>query len=70
MPKELTPDEQREVLNELRWYGNTIAGGGPIVGYSHPNVGPKACGHWYDVTLPLLQRLGQVYEDTESEVRG
>lgn len=59
--KELTPAQQQFLLDELRWYGHTIAGGGPMVGFGL--VGRRADKHWYEVTLPGLQTLSEVYPD-------
>ena len=44
-----------EVLRgELRWYGHTIAGGGPVVGYA--KCAREAENRWYEYTLPLLAK--------------
>lgn len=61
---ELTKEQQEQVLAELRWYGKTIAGGGPIGGYGI--VARRAERHWYEVTLPLLMKLNAVYPDAEA----
>lgn len=64
--KELKPTEQQFLFDELRWYGKTIAGGGPMVGYGI--VGRRAETHWYTVTLPALQTLGEVYSDHTTNI--
>lgn len=56
----MTSEEQEKVLDELRWYGHMIAGGGPIGGYA--KVAKEAEKRWYKVTLPLLYDLGEVYK--------
>jgi hypothetical protein len=48
-----------KLLDELRWYGKTIAGGGPMGGYAP--AAKRAEEHWYVVTLPLLMELDAVY---------
>jgi hypothetical protein len=61
---ELTKEQQEQVLADLRWYGKTIAGGGPMGGYD--KVARRAERHWYEVTLPLLMELSAVYPDAEA----
>jgi len=67
LPAELTASEQEEILAELRWYGKTIAGGGPMIGFE--KVGRRAHTHWYETTLPLLMKLGRVYAGEQQEKR-
>lgn len=55
MNKEITD----KLLDEIRWYGKTIAGGGPMTGFDR--AGRLANEHWYVVTLPLLYELDAVY---------
>ena len=43
-----------ELEIELRWYGHTIAGGGPISGYK--KAGQEAEIRWYAVTLPFIEK--------------
>lgn len=65
----LTLEEQDEVLAELRWYGKTIAGGGPMVGFD--KAARRANTHWYETTLPLLMRFGHVYaSDADTQTEG
>lgn len=47
------------VLADLRWWGNAIAGNGPMGGYA--KAAKDAEKHWYEVTLPMLYRLNAVY---------
>jgi len=49
------------LLQELRWYGKTIAGGVPMIGSARP--AREACDRWYLITLPLLSRLNAIYGD-------
>lgn len=59
--KELTPEQQRRVLEDLRYYGNEVAGNAPVGGYV--SACKRAEKHWYAVTLPLLMELNAVYDD-------
>lgn len=52
-------DDLNAILAELRWYGKTIAGGGPMGGYAQ--AAQRAAEHWYVVTLPLLYKMNAVY---------
>ncbi len=45
--------ENRRLREELQWYGHTIAGGGPMAGYTQ--AAEKAELRWYDTTLPMLK---------------
>lgn len=56
----LTEEQQEQVLDEVRWYGHMIAGGGPMAGYA--KVAKEAEKHWYKITLPLLEKLNAVYK--------
>lgn len=47
------------LLADLRWWGNAIAGNGPMGGYS--KAAKDAEKHWYEVTLPMLYKLNAVY---------
>lgn len=47
------------LLADLRWWGNAIAGNGPIGGYA--KAAKDAEKHWYEVTLPMLYKLNAVY---------
>lgn len=47
------------LLADLRWWGNAIAGNGPIGGYQR--AAQDAERHWYEVTLPMLYKLNAVY---------
>lgn len=66
--KELTITQQKQILEDLRWYGNEIAGGGPMIGWGI--VARRANRHWYEVTLPLLMELDAVYSDATKEMLG
>lgn len=59
LPESTQQSEVEDALAELRWYGKTIAGGGPIGGYSR--AAKLAEDHWYNTTLPLLERMNAVY---------
>jgi hypothetical protein len=61
MDKEVRTELENRLLEDLRWYGKTIAGGGPMIGYAV--VARRAERHWYDVTLPMLYELNAVYSD-------
>lgn len=63
MMRDLTRDEQQQILADLRWYGKTIAGGGPMLMDGYTRVAKRAETHWYEVTLPLLTKLNAVYLD-------
>jgi capsule polysaccharide export protein KpsE/RkpR len=43
--------ERDALQKELRWYGHTIAGGGPVSGYSV--VAKEAEKRWYAVTAAI-----------------
>lgn len=47
------------LLADLRWWGNAIAGNGPVGGYAR--AAKDAEKHWYEVTLPMLYKLNAVY---------
>lgn len=47
------------LLADLRWWGNAIAGNGPMGGYA--KAAKDAEEHWYKVTLPMLYKLNAVY---------
>lgn len=47
------------LLADLRWWGNAIAGNGPMGGYD--KAAKDAEKHWYEVTLPMLYKLNAVY---------
>lgn len=47
------------LLADLRWWGNAIAGNGPVGGYV--KAAKDAEKHWYHVTLPMLYELNAVY---------
>lgn len=64
--KELTIEQQEKILDDLRWYGKEIAGGGPMIGWSI--VALRANKHWYAVTLPLLMELDAVYSKATKSV--
>ena len=46
-----------KLIADLKWYGHRIAGGGPISGFQW--AAKDAEKHWYNVTLPLLERFQQ-----------
>lgn len=66
--KELTIEQQEQILDDLRWYGKEIAGGGPMIGWGI--VARRANRHWYEVTLPLLMELDAVYSKATKSVIG
>lgn len=55
--------EEERILAEIRWYGKTLAGGGPMGGYAQ--AAKRAIDRWYIITLPLLQSLDAVYGPRE-----
>jgi hypothetical protein len=56
MPETKTIDV---LLADLRWWGNAIAGNGPMSRYA--KAAKDAEAHWYQVTLPMLYKLNAVY---------
>lgn len=64
--KELTLEQQQRILEDLRYYGNEVAGNAPIGGYV--SACKRAEKHWYAVTLPLLMELDAVYSDATKQV--
>lgn len=52
-------DTTEVLLADLRWWGNAIAGNGPMGGYQR--AAKDAEKHWYEVTLPMLYKLNAVY---------
>lgn len=64
--RELTLEQQQQILEDLRYYGNEVAGNAPIGGYV--SACKRAEKHWYAVTLPLLMELDAVYSDATKQV--
>lgn len=64
--KELTIEQQQQILEDLRYYGNEVAGNAPIGGYV--SACKRAEKHWYAVTLPLLMELDAVYSDATKQM--
>lgn len=64
--RELTLEQQQRILEDLRYYGNEVAGNAPIGGYV--SACKRAEKHWYAVTLPLLIELDAVYSDATKQV--